>query len=363
MDVVDAVIRVTPADNDVGETIFTLPFRVDNNHPPTASVEPLGTVEAGEVEIRYHLSDDEGDAITIVAEFSTDGGAIWKPATAFGVLSDLGPQFYDGSLIWATGADIPGKELSSVVFRIVPYDFEEGTPGVSGTFAVDTNFPPEVFVADVIEEQENDTVPIDYSITDNEGDAVSLICEYSTDGGSTWRAATMSGSITSISPSAYFGSVDWRAAADLGAGYSGDVVFRMTAKDSGPGEPAENSSFLIDLNKPPRISLTSYTDDAATGDITVSYSLEDPESDTVDLDCEYSEDGGVTWYPATVSGASGVRGSGTVTWKRLSDIPTVFEGSRIYFRATPYDEDPGEAGQIEIPLEPIEVPEIEGPGE
>jgi hypothetical protein len=363
MDLADAVVRVTPADNDVGETAFTLPFRVDNNHPPTVSVEPLGNVEAGEAEVRYHLADDEGDPVSIVAEFSTDGGATWKPATAFGVLSDLGPQFYDGSLTWAAGVDIPGKELSSVVFRIVPYDFEEGTPGVSGTFSVDTNFPPEVFVADVIGEQETDTIPIDYSIMDNEGDTVSLICEYSTDGGSTWRAATMSGSTTSISPSAYFGSVDWRVAVDLGSGYSGDVVFRMTAKDSGAGEPAENSSFPVDLNKPPRVSLTSYTEDATTGDITVSYSLDDPENDTVDLDCEYSEDGGATWYPATVSGASGVRGSGSVTWKRLVDVPTVFEGSRVFFRATPYDEDEGEAGQIEVPLQPAEVPEIEIEGD
>jgi|GEM_PF-2043563 len=83
----------------------------------------------------------------------------------------------------------------------------------------------------------------------------------------------------------------------------------------------------------------------------------------VDLDCEYSEDSGATWYPATVSGASGVRGSGSVTWKRLSDIPTVFGGSRIFFRATPCDDDPGEAGQIEIPLQPAEVPEIEIEGD
>jgi hypothetical protein len=363
MDVTDAVIRVTPADNDVGETAFTLPFRVDNNHAPTASVDPLGAVEADEVEVRYHLSDDEGDAVSIAPEFSTDGGMTWKPATAFGVLSDLGPQFYDGSLTWATGADIPGKELSSVLFRIVPYDFDEGTPGVSGAFAVDTNFPPEIFVADVIGEQESDTVPIDYSVMDNEGDTVSLACEYSTDGGSTWRAATMSGNTTSISPSNYFGSSEWRAAADLGAGYSGEVVFRITPKDTNAGEPSESAPFPVDLNRPPRISLTSYTEDTTTSDITVAYSLDDPESDTVDLECEYSEDGGVTWYSAAVSGASGVRGSGSVTWKRLTDVPTVFEGSRIFFRATPYDEDEGEPGQIEIPLEPAEVPEIEGPGE
>jgi hypothetical protein len=363
MDLADAVIRVTPADNDVGETVFTLPFRVDNNHPPTATVDPLGAVKADEVAVGYHLSDDEGDAVSIVPEFSTDGGVTWKPATAFGVLSDLGPQFYDGSLTWATGVDIPGKELSSVAFRIIPYDFEEGTPGVSGTFAVDTNYPPEVFVADVIGEQETDTIPIDYSVMDNEGDTVSLACEYSTDGGSTWRTATMTGNTTSISPSNYFGSSEWRAAADLVAGYSGNVVFRITAKDTNEGAPSKNAPFPVDLNRPPRVSLTSYAEDAATGDITVSYSLNDPENDPADLECEYSEDGGVTWYPASVSGASGVRGSGSVTWKRLADVPTVFEGSRIFFRATPYDEDEGESGQIEIPLEPAEVPEIEGPGE
>lgn len=167
----------------------------------------------------------------------------------------------------------------------------------------------------------------------------------------------------SISPSGYFGFVEWRAAADLGAGFSGDVVFRITAKDTSAGKPAENAPFPVDLNRPPRISLTAFKEDSATGDISVSYSVDDPEGDSVDLECEYSEDGGATWYPASVSGSSGLRGSGSVVWKRLADVPTVYEGSRIFFRATPYDEDPGEPAQIEVPLKPAEVPEIEAPGE
>jgi hypothetical protein len=355
-DLSDAVVRVTPRDNDEGEPAFSTPFRVDNNHLPRVTVRaPTGEKLGGEVEIDYTLADDEGDRLSIVAEYSTDGGASWKPATAFGLASDIGPDRYDGSVVWSVFTDVPGEEIRDVLFRLTPYDNQQGEPGVLRGLFVDTNVPPQVVVSDVIAEQEGDTVDIDYSIIDNEGDRVSLKCEYSTDGGSTWRPATMASSTTGLSESSYFGTLKWNAASDLGRGAEKDVVFRITASDADAGEPSQNRPFRVDLNAAPTVSLTSYAEQD-DGSVKVSYTVRDDENDPVTLNVFYSEDGGATWFMATV--AEGVAGvpvtgnQGTFTWLRLRDVPTIIPGSSIKVRAVPYDEDEGRGSDLSLDLRP-----------
>ncbi|MGD8719022.1 MAG: FG-GAP-like repeat-containing protein [Candidatus Zixiibacteriota bacterium] len=352
-DLSDAVVRVTPRDNDEGEPSFSTPFRVDNNHAPTVTVsQPAGEKVGGEVDIDYRLSDDEGDRLSIVAEYSTDGVS-WKPATVFGLASDIGPDRYDGSIVWSLFSDVPGEELRNVAFRLTPYDSQVGTPGTIGGLFVDTNEPPQVVVSDVIAEQENDAVELDYSIIDNEGDPVSLTCEYSTDGGTTWKPATMLGSTTNLSESSYFGVVKWDAARDLGRGVETDVVFRMTAKDADAGEPAENRPFRVDLNAAPSASLTSY-EEKEDGSVEVSYTVRDDENDAVTLNVFYSEDGGASWFMATVEGnVAGVPATGsqgTFTWERLRDVPTILPGSSIKLRVVPMDEDEGQPSDLSLDL-------------
>ncbi len=355
-DLTDAVVRVTPKDNDEGEAAFSAPFRVDNNHVPRVTVRaPTAEKLGGEVEIQYSLADDEGDRLSIVAEYSTDGGVSWKPATVFGLASDIGPDRYDGSLVWSVGTDVPGQELKDVRFRLTPYDSQQGEPGMLRGLFVDTNVPPQVVVSDVIAEQENDTVDIDYSIIDNEGDPVNLKCEYSTDGGSTWRPATVNTPTTRLSESSYFGTLKWDAARDLGRGAEKDVIFRVTASDADAGESAQNRPFRVDLNAPPTASLSSYTEQE-DGSVKVQYSVRDDENDPVTLNVFYSEDGGATWSPATVEGdvtdLAPASYQGTFTWQRLRDVPTIVPGSSIKLRAVPYDEDEGRASDISLDLRP-----------
>ncbi len=355
-DLADAVIRVTPRDNDEGEAAYSSAFRVDNNHVPTVTVRaPTGEALGGEVEIDYSLADDEGDRLSIVAEYSTDRGVTWKPATVFGLASDIGPDRYNGSVVWSLFSDVPGQELKDVAFRLTPYDTQQGTPGSVGNLVVDTNAPPQVTVSDVIAEQENDTVGIDYSIIDNEGDPVSLKCEYSTDGGSTWRPATVTTPTTRLSESSYFGTLTWNAVSDLGRGAEKDVIFRITPSDADVGEAAQNRPFRVDLNAAPTVSLTSYAEQD-DGTVKVSYTVRDDENDPVTLNVFYSEDGGATWFMATVKeGVAGVQvtgNQGTFTWERLRDVPTILPGSSIKVRAVPYDEDEGRPSELSLDLRP-----------
>ena len=353
-DLADAVIRITPRDNDGGEAAYSTAFRVDNNHLPTVVVRaPAGEKVGGEVEVGYSLADDEGDRLSIVAEYSTDRGATWKPATVFGLASDIGPDRYDGSIVWSLFSDVPGQELRGVAFRLTPYDAQQGTPGTIRDLVVDTNEPPQIVVGDVIAEQEGDAVEIDYSIIDTEGDAVDLTCEYSTDGGATWRPATVLTSTSGISESSYFGTLRWDAARDLGRGAETDVVFRITAADADAGEAAENRPFRVDLNAPPTASLTSYTEQE-DGSVKVQYGVRDDENNAVMLRVYYSEDGGGTWFPATVAedltDLSPAAYQGTFTWERLRDVPTIVPGSSIKLRAVPYDEDEGRESDLSLTL-------------
>ena len=61
------------------------------------------------IDIRYDLSDEDGDACTIWVSISDDGGASWQvPARTFS--GDIGPSIALGTgkrIIWDAGADIP----------------------------------------------------------------------------------------------------------------------------------------------------------------------------------------------------------------------------------------------------------------
>lgn len=354
LDLTDAVIRVTPKDNDEGEPALSKPFRVDNNHPPAITLRrPTGEKIGAEVEFEYRLADDEGDSLSIVAEYSVDGGVSWKPATTFGLTSDIGPTAYEGKIIWAVNADIPGQEIKNVAFRITPSDAQQGKPDILTGIFVDTNQPPQVIVGDVFAEQEEDVVTLDYSVVDAEGDAVTLKCEFSTDGGATWRPATVDKS--RISASEYFGTLKWEAARDLGRGKEVDVSFRVTAADADAGEPYANRPFRVDLNAPPAVTLVGYKE-LADGRVQVEYQIRDDENDAVKLATFYSEDGGATWLPAKVeedlSALNAARYRGNFTWLRLRDVPTILPGANIKIRAVPADADEGKAGELGLDLKP-----------
>jgi len=355
-DLSDAVVRVTPRDNDDGEPAMSSAFRVDNNHPPTVAItRPMGEKIGAEVELEYALADDEGDRLSIVAEYSLDGGVSWKPATTFGLTSDIGPTGYNGKVIWSLNADIPGQEIKNVSFRITPSDNQAGKPGVLAGLFADTNLPPTVVVGDVFAEQEEDTVQIDYSVIDNESDPVSLKCEFSLDGGTTWKPATVSTNTSRLAPSDYFGTLEWDAARDIGAGKEVDAVFRVTPSDADEGVVGQNHPFKVDLNRAPTVTLTSYKE-LEGGVVKVDYDVRDDENNNVRLSVFYSEDGGATWYPAKADGdyanLSPAQYRGSFAWDRPHDVPTILPGSSIKVRAVPADADEGRAGDIAVDLKP-----------
>lgn len=68
------------------------------------------------VDIRYSLADADGDACTVSAVVSNDGGSTWTvPATTFLAGSAVGPGITPGSgklIVWDCAADLPDQPAS-----------------------------------------------------------------------------------------------------------------------------------------------------------------------------------------------------------------------------------------------------------
>ena len=88
-----------------------------------------------------------------------------------------------------------------------------------------------------------------------------------------------------------------------------------------------------------------------SGNVSISYTLTDANSDNCSITAEYSIDGGATWNPATASGGDGTTGlnsnpEGTTheyIWASKTDIP-LQPNSNVEFSITPTDEVSGHQG-------------------
>ncbi|MHC5079976.1 MAG: hypothetical protein ACYTHN_13225, partial [Planctomycetota bacterium] len=159
-------IRITPSDAAAGTADTTGDFTVDNtgNTPPSVSVTTPAGTESGLVTISYTLTDPESQTCSISAEFSTDGGTNYGPATCFcgdgvsGLTSSPGGTAH--MVIWNSFADgVATSAVNTTVrVRIIPCDTLPGTAGATGDFTVDNTA---VSAGDTI----GGLFPIQYDVT------------------------------------------------------------------------------------------------------------------------------------------------------------------------------------------------------
>lgn len=113
------------------------------NVPPTALVTTPTGVQTGIIPLAYALSDPERNGASIAAEWSSDGGGTWSPATR----SPLGGDATTGLATsvagtphvfwWDSAGDAVGRSAAAAIrFRITPSDAAAGTPGTAD-FTVD----------------------------------------------------------------------------------------------------------------------------------------------------------------------------------------------------------------------------------
>ncbi len=347
LDLFEVQFRLTPSDNDTGEPVSTGVFQVDNSDEPSVVLTDITTEQTNDVTIAYKISDREGDPVSLTPEYSIDGGVTWKEADVTGTITKIPAASYTGSLVWNSKSNIDTLDSTTVVFRLTPADNDTGAPDQTAPFQVDNSDPPSIQLTDITTEQTKD-VPVAYQISDREGDPVSLTCEYSPDGGATWKPATVTGQTTAIASSGYAGTIVWNSAVDVDKLDLFQVQFRITPADNDTGELDTTADFQVDNSDPPSVALGAVEAEVA-GDITIPYTLSDREGDPLDIKCEYSIDGGNTWRPATVKNATekltGAAYSGNVVWDSFTDLFGV-DAEDVVFRVTPSDNDVGEAATV-----------------
>jgi len=273
----------------------------DGNVNPAVFIEELPAVVSGYVSLTYHITDHEGDAVTLTVEYSLDGGETWHAATITGQISDLTSEIYNGTVTWLSDIDLPGADLDAVILKVTGRDAQVGVPALSAPFTVHNNAPPEAAAVSVADPDSvySGMVEIRYDLTDAESDTLSLEAMYSTDGGETYLPAAVSGQTIGITEASYGGSLLWDTESDL-VDYFGRVLFRLTPSDHNPGA-AEILPLWIDNFGVARIKIT-LPEGEQTHNIVVNYQITSPVDNPVSLTALFSTDGGLSWNNASLAG-------------------------------------------------------------
>ncbi len=206
--------------------------------------------------------------------------------------------------------------------------------------------------------EQTDTVGISYMIINPDSNTTSLYCEYSNDR-ITWHQATIISDTSNLAPEQYAGIVQWDSYADLPGVDHNSTFFKIAPYDvTGSGRSYTTSAFHLDNNHEPVAVLDAVSGEKA-GNVALTYTLSDDESDTLSWVAQYSRDRGKTWLEATVSGSrTGLLPatySGSLTWDTNTDLPG-WEDSLTYFRIVPSDYEPGEPGELVLHVDNNDPP-------
>ncbi len=363
---VDTVrLRFTPSDSLTGAPAETADFVVDNT-PPTVQIKEFTGVQSGEVTVAYRILDGASDLTDIEVEFSTDGGVSYWSATentassftegTTGLASSPGGTLH--IFVWDSVADCAGyrcaPEEPLVRIRITPSDLLPGLPVSTEDFALDNNEPPAVAVqTPLTPPAKKGNVTITYTLSDPEADTCSISVLYSATSGLTWgQAIRGSGGdpVTGLS-SSVTGTTHtyiWNSIANLGYCSETQVLIAIIPRDFKDGTGGLSDFFAVDNNLAPSASIMTPAD-VQSGSFYILYYLFDGGGDIIEIQADYSPDGGANWYPATLDAfapegttplASAPTGYPHIfQWD--SDNPADMQGQysdRVIFRIKPTDE-------------------------
>ena len=277
IDFPNTVIRITPSDsNGAGTPVESQSFPLDNNLPPTLTIETPSGENSGDIIISYTLFDIEGDDLNIVGEYNIDGS--WQLAKS---IDNITSANYSGNLTWSSVNDVPGIDETQTFFRIRVSDNDLGEEAATNSFHVDNNLPPSLTIETPSGESSGNIV-ISYMLSDVEGDILSIIGEYNVDG--TWLFALTVGGITSAN---YSGELTWSSLNNIPRIDEPQTFFRIRVSDNDLGEEKATSSFHVDNNGTPSIFISGPLNEFR-GDAIINYNISDNENDTYGIKVEYS---------------------------------------------------------------------------
>lgn len=193
---------------------------------------------------------------------------------------------------------------------------------------------------------------VDFQLQSDTTKPLGVDVDYSEDNGMSFATATLDGggSYTG-SPAGSMNQITWDAGADLGVLNQNDLQIRISPYNLDtmtPGTPSTSTSFNIGAGSTPTITALSTPAGEVGGWVTVTYTVQDAESDHVNLSGRFSTNGGVTYQTATLGGGDGTTTltsspAGvvhTVQWHAQGDASETFD-TNVRLELTATDTSPG----------------------
>ena len=214
----NATITVTVSDGSLADsTLFSL--RVNSvNDIPVGYIETSYTETTGDKIFNVSYEATEGDSVSLQFYFSLDFGASWMDAAIDDSIIDM--------TIWHSENDIPGIEADSILFKVIPFDIEEGVSDITGYFSIDNDHSTaEILLAPA---EYSGVVTIPYHLSDMGNDTLNLYLEYYQD--QEWRTATILDE-GNIGVTEYDSSMVWDTPYDLNNLDLLNLLLRLTGED------------------------------------------------------------------------------------------------------------------------------------
>jgi PKD repeat protein len=347
----------TPSLESTGESIEVPPV---SDAPVVVINSPTGGVLSDEVTITYTLTDPQSEPCTINVDYSLDSGANWASCTmgatgdgTSGLTSSTTGTSHTYS--WDTVTDGVGAGgMEPVTLRITPFDAAEQGASDTTTFSVSNiiNQPPLAQITDPTGGTHSADITITYILSDVDGDTCGTTIEYSPDSGTTWLPCVQGtgGEGTSGLSSTPEGDTHTFVFDSSTIGTTGDVSVQLMITPSdkdGEGTP-DTVTFTVNNvpQEPPAAAITDPTAGTYFGDVTITYTLTDTNSDTCTITAEYTIVGSGTWNPcAEGTGGDGLTGldsspagvTHTFVWDTVANNVGTVAPEDVQVRITPDD--------------------------
>ena len=307
--------------------IYSNVFHLDNNLPPNVSILPVVGEQLGNVNIEYTAQDEESDTISFDGHFWVQGDTLWSEATI---------DYDSTNITWKALSDIRAGFEDSVLFRVTPKDKDKGNVSNEIKILLDYNQLPTVKISTISSPQAS-SVPIGYTITDQESDTIRLEVNYNLGFG--WKQATIKENIDTITT--YSNILTWSSMEDLDPILYPTVQIQIIPYDKDLGVSATSNDFQLDNDQLPKADVIAVNGEQSN-DIQIIYVLSDKQKDNISFIPEYSVDRSVSWSEATIVGEknniimSDTSKSDTLVWQSFVDLPEIDVDS-LYFRIVPND--------------------------
>ncbi|OPX30621.1 MAG: hypothetical protein B1H09_04570 [Gemmatimonadaceae bacterium 4484_173] len=325
-DIDNIKVRIRAADSDPGPWYFVDGLHIDTDRLPSAQIIAPTTEVHGKITFGVRLSDPEQNRLDIAYQYSTDGGNTWHPATVIEA-EQAGAGRYDFEIEWESATDLPGFDGNQVKLQALPSDMNTGIAVPSAPFHLDNNASPTtVITSPSVYDVFRGVVPVNFSVTDVEGDDISMGLEYRLHGSEdTWHTAQGLVSKGPFGLSRYNTMLNWNSSVDLPGVSRLDVDIRLVAMDKDSVRSEEVGPITLEnTNIPEIIRATAANHNIQNKTVDISFEIGDRDGRTIDLAIDYSTDNGETWRQATVSG-----NALTLTPPSYSNLFTWYYGTDI----------------------------------